>query len=360
MRSIKLYFLWFVFLGINLCSYAQTFQNGLTKTTQGNIVELGGANPLVKNTDIDLGASFYFNLKKTTSNYFTVLNGGNVGIGTINPTNKFHVNGSVRFEGLGSQISYTRILAVDNTGLLAYRDASTLGGGGSVTLNSTQIAFGNVSNQLSSSSDFTWNGTRLMLGNFTAAAITTPVSINTGATFGSNTPGAPGNLKLRLFDDNTNVYGLGISSGVMEYQVPTGANHRFYVAGAEVMRLANTGNVGIGTGSPAYKLDVNGSAHFGGNTPATSMLVTSNGDIGIGTVPVTNMAIHVSKNVNATVGIRFQNSNPGPESFTAVQLGDLIQSFGESRPVASNATAGGRQQNRNVEIVVFADSAASQ
>jgi outer membrane protein OmpA-like peptidoglycan-associated protein len=30
-----------------------------------------------------------------------------------------------------------------------------------------------------------------------------------------------------------------------------------------------------------------------------------------------------------------------------------IHSLGESKPVASNATAGGRQQNRNVSIVAF-------
>ena len=34
-----------------------------------------------------------------------------------------------------------------------------------------------------------------------------------------------------------------------------------------------------------------------------------------------------------------------------------IHSFGAAKPVASNATAGGRQQNRNVEIVAFPDSA---
>jgi outer membrane protein OmpA-like peptidoglycan-associated protein len=32
-----------------------------------------------------------------------------------------------------------------------------------------------------------------------------------------------------------------------------------------------------------------------------------------------------------------------------------LHTFGESKPVASNATAGGRQQNRNVQIVAFPD-----
>ena len=37
-----------------------------------------------------------------------------------------------------------------------------------------------------------------------------------------------------------------------------------------------------------------------------------------------------------------------------------VHSFGASKPVASNATASGRQQNRNVEIVAFPDSAAKK
>jgi len=36
-----------------------------------------------------------------------------------------------------------------------------------------------------------------------------------------------------------------------------------------------------------------------------------------------------------------------------------VHSLGESKPVATNATASGRQQNRNVEIVAFPDSSAN-
>jgi hypothetical protein len=86
-----------------------------------------------------------------------VINGsGFIGIGTTNPTKLFHVNGLVRFEGLTTNNSLTNILASDANGNLSWRDASTLAGGGAITLNSTQIAFGNASNQVTSSSDFTW------------------------------------------------------------------------------------------------------------------------------------------------------------------------------------------------------------
>ena len=283
MRFSKLCFLCFLFPVIN--GYAQ---NNITQATNGltkegnNTVKLGGTNPLIENTSIDLGTSYYFNLKKNTSNYFTVLNGGNVGIGTLSPAYKLDVNGTLRATGFTfpSDAGPGRLLVSGSSGgdfswlamggaLQQLRVKADLSGfeyftpsGGGITLNSTQIAFGNASNQVTSSSEFTWNGTRLMLGEPIGVAVTTPVSLSTGGTFGNNAPGTPGNLKLKLYDDNTNIYGLGISLGAMEYQVPTGADHRFYIAGTEVLRLANTGNLGIGTSNPTSKFHVNGTSRF--------------------------------------------------------------------------------------------------
>ena len=228
MRFPKLCFLCLLFIASN--GFAQNLNNvanGLSR--DGSTVKLGGT--LSEPTAIDLGATFTLNIKKGTSNYLTVLNGGNIGIGTFTPTYKLDINGTLR------------------------------------------------------ATDFTWNGTNLMLGNFTPAGIPNPVSINTGSTYGSNTPGTSGNLKLKLFDDAIgNVYGLGVSSFVMEYQVPNGSDHRFYHAGSEIMRLATTGNVGIGTTNPTKKFHVNGSVRFEGlgikNEEARVLVIDDeNGDL---------------------------------------------------------------------------------
>ena len=61
-----------------------------------------------------------------------VINGsGNIGIGTTNPTQKFHVNGTVKLEGLQNDDLLTRIIVSDGSGQLYWRNASSLGGGGS-------------------------------------------------------------------------------------------------------------------------------------------------------------------------------------------------------------------------------------
>jgi hypothetical protein len=53
---------------------------------------------------------------------------GNTGIGTNSPTAQLHTTGTVRFAGLTSDTTKTRVLVSDASGNLFYRDAFTLAG----------------------------------------------------------------------------------------------------------------------------------------------------------------------------------------------------------------------------------------
>jgi hypothetical protein len=70
------------------------------------------------------------------------------------------------------------------------------------------------------------------------------------------------------------------------------------------------GNLGIAM-TPSYKLDVTGSARI-------------SDAIAIGTTPDTNNPFKILKNINSTVGIRFENTNTSSNAFSAVQLGTDI------------------------------------
>ncbi len=81
----------------------------------------------------------------------------------------------------------------------------------------------------------------------------------------------------------------------------------FLTSGGEKMRITSGGDVGIGM-TPSYKLDVTGSARV-------------SDAIAIGTTPDTNNPFKILKNINATVGIKFENTNTSSSAFSAVQLG---------------------------------------
>ncbi len=67
------------------------------------------------------------------------------------------------------------------------------------------------------------------------------------------------------------------------------------------------GNVGIGM-NPSYALDVTGSARI-------------SDAIAIGTTPDTNNPFKILKNINSTVGVRFENTNTSSAAFSAIQFG---------------------------------------
>jgi trimeric autotransporter adhesin len=82
------------------------------------------------------------------------------------------------------------------------------------------------------------------------------------------------NRRIVMWEDGNNdhqYYGLGINSGMLRYQVSApSASHAFYAGTSattsnELMRITGTGNVGINTTTPQYKLDIDAQTGSSGN-----------------------------------------------------------------------------------------------
>lgn len=185
------------------------------------------------------------------------------------------------------------------------------------------------------------NGTARFIGAVTMPWFSTTASsymqtANNTSLVASTTGGTPGiqiadNVRPSLTLNLSGVVARGIgiinANGDIGINVPTfsgATTHILYGDGKTLL----SNNVGIGTTPSLYKLDVNGTAKFGGSNLASSMVVTASGDIGIGMEPQQDMAFQVRKNANTTVGIRFENINTGGNAFTAVQLGQDITTTG--------------------------------
>jgi len=148
--------------------------------------------------------------------------------------------------------------------------AGTLGtanGGTNLTsFTANGVMYASSSSVLATGSDFTWNGTNLGVG------ITSPTFISGGGVEIYNAS----NTRLKLTNSTTgttNLDGMELQIGATDANIIVRENFPLliYTNNAERMRILSGGNVGIGTSTPAYKLEVVSAA----STPASASFRTS-------------------------------------------------------------------------------------
>jgi hypothetical protein len=104
----------------------QVRDNGMyfSRTSDGTYT-----NNITANSEMLFNTAGNYRFINNAVERFTILQSGNVGIGTNNPLAQLHSTGSVRFAGILNDNAAPRVIASDINGNLSWRDATTLGGG---------------------------------------------------------------------------------------------------------------------------------------------------------------------------------------------------------------------------------------
>ena len=202
-----------------------------------------------------------------------IASSGNIGIGTIFPSYRLDISGSFRATSgdvtFGSALLTNANITTSTIGTLLATNANVTTGtvgtlvGSSATITNANVTTQTIGTLLSTigrfRSDLNVDG-NLHIGNTTGGYL-----VNLG------TSGSGGYRSGYIFGDGTNMQFLNQQAGFVSIATNNGSSNQF--------RIVSSGNIGIGTDTPTYRLDVVGSFR------ATS------GDITLGSLLATNVNV---------------------------------------------------------------------
>lgn len=232
-----------------------------------------------------------------TTNSVGIGSGGSVTVaGGMAIAKDLYIGGTLTANGIafGENTSY----AFSQVSVTSTANATGVGSGGSLT----------VAGGASIAKDMYIGGSVLQIPSGTT--LQRPVSANSGtiryntetSQFEGYGPGNWGSLGGTI--------DIAQTTKILASATPniTDGNLYFYTVNAERMRINSAGNIGIGTTSPQYKLDINGSIGISGDLVAVSQtntignLFTDNNNVGIGTIDP-QYALDVSGDLRVTADL---------------------------------------------------------
>ncbi|MET0465833.1 MAG: hypothetical protein ABW007_21905 [Chitinophagaceae bacterium] len=111
--------------------------------------------------------------------YMRVMSDGKLALGVSVPTAQLHTSGSIRFAGLSSDNLKTRVLVSDADGNLGFREASTIGGSGSISGTNNYLAKYSGTTAIGNSIVFD-NGTSVGIGTINVSETGFQLFVETG------------------------------------------------------------------------------------------------------------------------------------------------------------------------------------
>jgi len=352
-------------VGIGTTNPFQKLQVDGSIYSNGGNLYVNGGKALIAVGDL----AFQTNNGTSYAEVMRMTGAGNVGIGTTSPGYKLDVNGESRVQGQ-FRITGNNIVGgyTDITGVIYHRnDLTSLNkaGTGWVGWAIRNTSGSETVTDLQNIGTFSASGAVTLSnygagylksdasGNITVDADIIEDTLDSVTDRGNTTTNniTVGNLTANgNITTNTGIFYSGNAAKLDLNQYNAGYL-RLLTDNTERVRITATGNVGIGTTSPTYKLDVNGEARFGGNVniyKTSPKLTVEASDANQASIDVKNTSLYARWILDADDLFRVYNQTSAFDAFAVKSSGNV--GIGTNSPASKLHVVGDARIEGNLTI----------